>query len=124
MQIMVANYMIANDLALLAKLRCDISSHLPLSAGRDIVIRFDTLVISPFLEYLYPIQFAIFTLRDSFFFPIYNPFAFKSIREREGKPKMNPIALVVIIAMSEHLDKTVLKLGFSAWIKGRDKLLV
>ena len=91
--------------------------------GRVIAIRFNTLVIPAFLEYFYLTQFTVFTLTKRLFNPICNPFTFESIREQEGKPKINLIILVVLIAISEYLDKTVLNPGFGTWVKERDELL-
>ena len=51
----MAKHVAADELALLVKLRYDISSYSPLLAGRVAAMRFDLLAIPAFLEYVYPI---------------------------------------------------------------------
>ena len=61
-QITIAKYVTGNDKALLAKLRRDISSYLPLLVGKVVVTRFDTLAIPAFLEFVYSMIFTVFIL--------------------------------------------------------------
>ena len=80
-QITVARHTAVEDKALLVKLRRNISLHLPLLAGNIVETRFNITAIITFLEFIYPIRFIVFTLRDRLLASICNPFAFKSIRE-------------------------------------------
>ena len=119
---MVAMYIAAEDKTLLAKLRRNTFSYLPLSAGKIAVTRFDTLAIPIFLEFIYLIRFAVLTLRDGLLTPACDLFTFELIREKEEESKMNLIVLAIMVATKEYLDKIVLNLGSSTWVKGRDKL--
>ena len=58
----MAKYIADNNKVLLAKLRKDITSHLPLLVGKVAVTRFDSILIPDFLEFMYPIRFAVFSL--------------------------------------------------------------
>ena len=61
-QITIVKYVAEDNKALLAKLKRDISSYLPLLAGKVVATRFYTLVIPTFLEFSYPIRFVVFIL--------------------------------------------------------------
>ena len=80
-KIVVVKYEVADELALLVKLRYDISSYSPLLVGKVAAIRFNSLVIPTLLEYIYLIQFTMFTPIDRLFTPTCNLFAFEPIRE-------------------------------------------
>ena len=74
-------YVAVDEMALLADLRRDIFSHLPLLVEKWAATRFDILVIPAFLEYIYLIRFTLFTLRDRLLVPICNLHTFELIRE-------------------------------------------
>ena len=61
-QITIVKYVAEDNKALLAKLKRDISSYLPLLAGKVVATRFYTLARPTFLEFAYPIRFVVFIL--------------------------------------------------------------
>ena len=47
---------------------------------------------------------------------------FLTLREKDGEPTLNPIALTVLVVTDDHVNKTVLNPGSGTWVKGRDEL--
>ena len=123
MLIAIAKHVAGDDVALLAKMRRDIQCITPKFAGLHGNPRVDMLGAAAFVEILYPVKFAIFTVNfglqllyssDSTLFEKHN--------EEEGSG-MNPVILNVLVLSANHLDKTVMQPCKGTFIKGVDKKL-
>ena len=68
------------------------------------------------------IRFAIFSSGVGLFDPICDNQLLIDPQEEEGKPALNPIALIVLVVTDGHSDKTVTSPAHGTWIKGRDQL--
>ena len=71
--------MAGNERALLAKLRRDIASHSLLLVGKIVAMRFDSLVILAFLEFLYLMRLVVFLTGIRLLVPTYNNSLFSNI---------------------------------------------
>ena len=64
-----------------------------------------------FLEFQYPVRFAVFSTVVGLLAPICNSCLFSNIHKKQGELVLNLIPLVVIVITKNHIDKIVLNLG-------------
>ena len=106
-QISTAKYAANNDADLLTKFRRDIASGSPQSSRKIGVTRFDTFAVPALLEFLFPIQFSIFSPTTGLLILASYINLFLTLREKDGEPMLNPIALTVLVVTDDHVNKTV-----------------
>ena len=100
-------FIAGDDKDLLAKLRRDIASHTLLIHGKLGAIRFDSISILALLDFACPIRTIIYSTAQEIFAPMSNFLLFYELEEKDNKPIINPIVLIILVISKEHIDKIV-----------------
>ena len=116
-KIEIAKHVAGTNTPLLTKFRRDISSCSPNSYGQIGATRFDTLVVVAFFDFLFPILYLVFLPALGVLVTISETCFLKDLIEKDETTEVNPIALVVMTAKDNHVDKTYMNPNLGTWMR-------